>query len=269
MPSPFPGMDPWLEDSLRWPGVHHALITYLRDALNQALPERYIALIQERLVIEGGHRSIFSDLDIRQTAGDARENGPGAIALCDPPLLLEESEVEKREGFIEVVPVDDETNVVTLIEVLSPSNKSPHSAGQRLYLKKQREVLDNSTSLLEIDLLRGGRYIVGAPLELVAAHGNWDYLVSLSRAGLRGRWAAWPITLRQRLPRIAVPLLLEETDIPLDLQALLEKVWDLGGYSRILNYSRPPRPPLEDRDAAWAEDLLREKNLLSPREPNS
>lgn len=262
MPSPFPGMDPWLENPLRWPGAHHSLITYFRDALNAALPARYVALIQERLVIEGADRTIFSDLDVRKSSGNFPGNSSSTTALCDPPLLLRESEQAMPEGFIEVVPVDEETNVITLIEVLSPSNKTPHATGQRLYQKKQQEVLESSTNLLEIDLLRGGRYTVATPLNLVAAKGHWDYLVSLSRAVQRGNWEVWPISLKQRLPRIAVPLLPEEQDITIDLQSLLDKIYDLGGYARVIDYTREPRPPLEDRDAVWAENLLREKSIL-------
>jgi hypothetical protein len=261
MPSPFPGMDPYLENPLRWPGVHHSLITYCRDALNASLPSRYIALIQERLVVEGRDRSIFSDLDVRKV-GNGASGGTAPAAVCDPPIRLSESGGEVREGFLEIVPVDDETNIVTLIEVLSPSNKNPHSPGHRLYEKKQREVLESSTNLVEIDLLRGGRYTVAAPLELVAAQGHWDYLVSLSRFDQRTDWDIWPTGLRQRLPRIAVPLLPGDQDVGVDLQALLDRVYDLGGYARILNYARPPRPALEDMNVLWAEHLLREKGLI-------
>ena len=47
MRSPFPGMDPYLEDQGRWPDFHASTITYCRDALSDCLPDDYVAQMGE------------------------------------------------------------------------------------------------------------------------------------------------------------------------------------------------------------------------------
>ena len=50
MKSPFPGMDPYLEEF--WPDVHASLIIYARDQLEEQLPSSLIARVEERVVFE-------------------------------------------------------------------------------------------------------------------------------------------------------------------------------------------------------------------------
>lgn len=275
MPSPFPGMDPYLEHPVLWSGVHQRLITYLGDELNALLPPDYVADIGERLYVVQAGRNIYPDvavfeqpLPVPMLAPPTRGESAVAVAeeaavavASDPPWVLTVDLTEVREVFIEILPVGDEERVVTVIEVLSPANKTAYSEGRETYLTKQQEVLASETHLLEIDLLRSGEHTVAAPRGALLAKGRWDYLVCLHRGGQRGRYEVWPIALRQRLPRIHVPLLAGDPEVVLDLQAVFSRCYDEGAYARRLDYRREPPTPLAGEDAAWADALLRGKGL--------
>ena len=266
MPSPFPGMDPYLEGPVLWSGLHHALITYIRDALNPVLGPRYVANISERLYIIQPERSIIPDIYVKKRRSTKRTrkgqtNGTARAMVIDPPLVLTVAEMEIREGFIEIVQVGQPGRVVTAIEVLSPSNKAPGHKGQRLYLAKQAKILRSRTHLIEIDLLRRGHHTVAIPRDCLLDKAAWDYLVCLHRGDPGDQFEVWPITLRHRLPRISVPLANKDPDVVLDLQAILNRCYDAGRYEEELDYRRDPGVPLSNADAEWAHARLRKHGL--------
>jgi hypothetical protein len=148
---------------------------------------------------------------------------------------------------------------VTVIEVVSPSNKYS-GPGRDSYLDKQREVRGSHTHLVEIDLLRSGPHVLAAPEIYARQHGPYDYLVSICRAaGARNRFALHRWMLHERLPRIRIPLARGDTDVVLDLQAVLEKTYEIGAFADRLPYARPCHPPLTPAQQAWADERLREK----------
>jgi hypothetical protein len=266
MPSPFPGMDPYLEHPTRWQGAHLGLITYASAALNALLPPAYVADIGERLYVVQPERSIYPDVVVveRPPAPLLVDHGTGGAAVAvasDPHWVLTVQPVEMREAFIRIVSTADESQVITVIEVLSPSNKTPGSEGRELYLAKQHELLRSPTHLIEIDLLREGEHTVAPPRHALLEKGRWDYLVSLHRGGHRGEYVVWPIPLQERLPRILVPLRSGDPDIVLDLQPVFDRCYDEGAYARRLDYSRGPRVRLRGDDVEWADRLLRERGL--------
>ncbi len=229
MPSPFPGMDPYLEDPAHWRGVHAALIVACYETLNALLPDGFIARIAVLETVTVG--------------------GRGASLL----------EVPQR--FIEIVSLSEPKEIITAIEFLSLSNKTPGD-GREEYVRKQQRLLRSSTHLLEIDLLRAGRHTVAAAKDdLEAFFGHWDYVVSLHRAGEGAECDAWARTLRQVLPTVPVPLTSGIPDIRLDVQALLDHVWDRGPFRKTLAYRDQPFPPLNDEDTAWADALLKARGL--------
>jgi hypothetical protein len=149
--------------------------------------------------------------------------------------------------------------LVTIIEILSPVNK--RGEGMRDYAERCMELLRTRTHLLELDLLRQGTriHLLGEPPPA-------PYYVYLSRWQRRPftqtctelSRSIWPISLREPLPIVPVPLLPPDPDIPLNLQAAVKACFDLVSYEHLLDYSgSPPPPDLDDDDAAWATETLR------------
>jgi len=270
VPSPFPGMDPYLEDPARWPDVHQSLITYIRDALQPHLRPRYHARMGERVYILQPPRALYPDVIL--TRQPIREPAPVSLATLSPEVRMAEEEldtpivltlppVEHREPFVEIVHAAD-GEVVTLIEVLSPANKTP-GKGYRLYRRKQQEILDSHAHLIEIDLLSEGLHTVAISEEGLASLPPHRYLISVKRAPEQYRFEVYPILLQRRLPRFRVPLREPDPDVTLDLQAVLTRCYDNGGYADFVDYRQPPPAPLSPEETAWVDDLLKGKELRS------
>ena len=281
MPGSFPGMDPYLEQPVLWSDVHQGVITGIRDALNAKLPVGYVSDIGERVLLMRPDRSTFPDVvTFTQTppvppapspsrfASEAR--GGSAVAereVADAPLTVDVDLIEVREVFVEVRPIGAETEVVAVVEVLSPINKSPGHLTRERYQAKQRSLLDSAVSLIEIDLLRTGAYTVAVPeYALRSRLPQWDYLICLHPGGQQGerdRFEVWAPTVRDHLPRISVPLSSGTPDVILDLQAVFDRNYEGGAYPRRIDYRQNALTPLEGNDALWADALLRERGLRS------
>lgn len=256
MRSPFPGMDPYLEDPALWPSLHHRLITYISDALQPVIRPRYNATIGERLYVLSPPRAIYPDVTVVQPARLPQLAGLAPAMTPDAPVLISLAPEEIREPFIEIIDLTRGGQVVTVIEVLSPANKTA-GEGHTLYRRKQVEVLASETHLVEIDLLRQGLPTIAVPPFYLTPYQPWHSLVSISRAGQRDQAAVYPIPLSQRLPRFIVPLAAPDPDAVVDLQAVFDHAYENGAYADRLDYTRSPVPPLEGQDAAWAETVLR------------
>ncbi|MDY7078855.1 MAG: DUF4058 family protein [Chloroflexota bacterium] len=274
MPSPFPGMDPYLEEPARWPDLHHRLITYISNALQKQVRPRYHARIGERIYILQPPRALYPDVllvrrPVREPApaGVYAQDTEAAVTAGDEelqlPVVFTLPPVEHREPFIEIVHAAGE-EVVTVIEVLSPANKAS-GEGQRLYHRKQQEILHSSAHLVEIDLLAEGLHTVALPEEGKASLPPHRYLVSVNRATDEYRFELYPISLQRRLPHINVPLREPDPDAVVDLQAVFTQCYDDGGYEDFVNYRRPPQAMLSPEEAAWVDGLLRGKGIRSKR----
>ena len=266
MVGPFPGMDPYLEAPGLWPGVHNSIVYCLRSALNHKLPPNYVANIEERLYVSETERQIIPDVTIVRTGnGSDLKSSHGQTTLMErtaAPAILTVFDEDQKETYLQIQEAGS-GNVVTVVELLSYSNKATDGVGRNHYLRKQREVLDSSVHLLEIDLLRTGKHTASAPIgPMEIKFQSWDYLVCLSRSFDRHKFELWPLSLRKRLPCMMVPLKLENEGVPIDLQAVLNRVYDEGAYDRIIDYERQLYSPLRRDDALWAERLLRKKGLL-------
>lgn len=210
-------------------------------ALQARVDGRHHVSIGVRIYVESGRTEDTSSADLVQS--DA-----GRCAATDAL-----ADTERRKPFLEIIDAASGSPVVTVIELLSPSNKRA-GAGRDLYLRRRAEVLASSANLVEIDLLRGGEPPVAVP-----AHQQMtQYRVRVARSGHRDQRELYPITLDSRLPRIAIPLLADDRPIVLDLQRLLEEARDKSGLWRRIDYGTPPVPPLvpADADAAWARDVV-------------
>ncbi len=210
MPSPFPGMNLYLEQNDTWEDFHHNFMTRAPEQLSGQLGSNYLAKIEVR-------------------------------------RLLHELSAEERHSSIEI---RDRRNrrVVAVIELLSPSNKIPGSDRDD-YLAKRRQVLAGMTHLVEIDLRRGGTR--PTPPQLPAC----EYYVLVSRYEQRPNLDFWPISLRQRLPVVPIPLIAPGLDVTLDLQAVLDHTYDTARYGNYI-CAETPEPPLGAEDAAWAQQFV-------------
>ena len=246
MPSPFPGMDPYLE-SPDWTSVHAALAGEIIRQLAPRLRPRYRALPQRRFVAE-------LDDTVGITPSDLYPDGaiaPSEIAEVTAGLPLELRTVMPApvpHVTVEIRSADG-NRLVTAIEILSPTNK--RGKGRLEYLEKRQNILLSDTHLLEIDLLRRGQRL---PMqeELPEA----PYFVFLSRAGRRPLTEVWPIALEDPLPTVPVPLASGDFDVPLDLQQALQEVYDLLGFDLAINYAQPPEIPLTAEQWQWARGIL-------------
>ena len=263
MSSPFPGMDPFLEEPAIWPSVHNRLITYVADLLNSKLPSGYVATIEERVFLVEPPTSRYPDVYVAKNPRKRTrmEAGTAAVALmdADPALEIEFPPTEIRESFVEIHLARKPGSLVAVLEVLSPTNKNPGN-GRELYLEKQEELLGSKTHLIEIDLLRAGQYTVAVPPDGVD-EADWDYLVCLHKGGWPSRFRVWPVPLAKRLPRIAIPLAGDDADVVVDLQSLLDQCYDAGRFADRLDYRADCPPPLSKKNAKWVEELLRKKKL--------
>lgn len=261
--SPFPGMDPYLEQ--HWRDVHQSIVIYARDQLQDHLPASLRARVEERVFVEADDgdrgRSIYPDIRVTERPGDR-----GGVALATPETDLgEHVEIQVddepvTESFIEIVEAGSGHRVVSVIEVVSMANKAP-GPGRDLYQRKQQELRDGGVSLVEIDLLRGGDWALAIPrYHIPAPHRDSPYKVCIRRGWQPTRYRVYPIGLRQRLPKVDIPLRESDPAAVLDLQALIEQAYRNGRYDD-LDYRRPPEPPLGPEDATWAEELLRGKGV--------
>jgi len=264
----FPGMDPYLEDPVGWPSIHSRLMVYLADQLQSSLGDRYIADVQERVYVEGPDRSIVPDVGLRQPTPTPAPAPGGQLATleADAPDVEEVPELEIHETFIAIVDPKSGNEVVTVIEVVSPTNKYA-GPGREMYIKKQTEIRQSKTHLIEIDLLRAGPHVLAVPEWLARRHGHYHYLTSVNRAvETRRRFELYRRTLRQQLPRLRVPLASGDGDTVLDLQAALIQLYEAGRYRRRLKYDQPCVPPLSGEDRTWADQLIQQARQAASQE---
>lgn len=253
----FPGMDPYLETAPLWPGVHNSLVVYTRDVLQPQLRPRYVAAIEERVYVAGPDREVRPDVSVRQTRRERRSGGT-ALLEADAPVVVVAPAEPVRESYVAILDLTAGQRIVTVIEVVSPSNKYA-GAGRESYLAKQTEVLGSDVHLVEIDLLRAGPHVLAVPESLAQARGkSYDYLVCVNRAeGPRDRYELYPRRLADRLPRLRIPLADDDPDAVLDVQAVLVQTYEAGRYRDRIDYARPCEPPLSGDDRVWAEGLVR------------
>jgi hypothetical protein len=177
------------------------------------------------------------------------------VAIAEPVEATTLLDEEIEEAFLEVREAESH-EVVTVIEVISPTNKTPGACGRDSYRRKRNEVMHSAANYVEIDLLRSGEAVITGDFVPQA-----DYRVHVSKVERRPRGSIWPIHLPDRLPIISIPLRSPDPDATLDLQTLLNKVYDDSGYELDTDYTKDPIPPLPAHYREWAEKLLRENGL--------
>ena len=247
-------MNPYLEQHAVWQDFHQRMITHISEALTGQVRPQFSVKIEESVFI---HEPSSEERRRRLARPDVavfKNPRRGTIAVAEAPTTsvaaliasLPDIELEKH-SFIEIRDRHSR-DLVTMIEVLSPSNKQ-YGPDREQYLAKRTLFFHSDVNVVEIDLLRSGPRL---PLTGVP---ECDYCLMVSRPAMRPDVQAWAVTLRNPLPTIPIPLRGTSPDATLNLQALLHEVYDAAGYEDYL-YDTPPELPLPEAEAAWAGQLL-------------
>ena len=256
MTNPFPGIDPFIEAQFDWQGFHTAFLTYMRDRLNDGLPDRYSARIEGQISIvkQAGDRTrygadILVNVDPLRVSPRATASGTSAATM--EPVLMPMStrmiEEEVTDRWIEIRRHPDQTPVA-VIELLSPTNKE--EPGWSRYMERRLALVEQPVHLIEFDLLLRGHRL---PMECPLPPGDFYTIVSRSRRRVESEVYAWSI--RQRLPTIPIPLDAPDPDLPLDLASLYSMAYEKGRYARDIRRDRSLGLPLGPEDIAWIESI--------------
>ena len=226
MPSPFPGMDPYLEDEALWPVFHHQLVMCLYQILLPGLVDRYRARVNQRHYVT--EQALFTSV--------VRE--------------------EHNEDYIEIRQRSD-GRLITLVDLVSPANKLT-AEGRSAYLNKRREGRSANANLVELDLV-----LQGQPTLEYSRDGlpDWDYAVTVTRSTQPERYEIYTATLQKRLPRFRLPLASDDRDTVLDLHTAFTRCYDQAGFAAKIDYGRDPTTPLNSEDRQWLQEILRQQKL--------
>ncbi len=252
MPSPFPGMNPYIEQDAYWQDFHLEFLPAIRERLVAQVRPKYIVMLDEHIYVHELPREprryvgrADASLAAPPQTGAKKAVGVGVVEA--PAQVQIPVQDVRRVPFLEIRDRQGR-ELITVLELLSPANKrGGPDRGQ--YLAKRGQFLKSGAHFVEIDLLRGGR-----PMPL-RDRPRCDYSVLVSRATARPWAGFWPIRLRQLLPVIPIPLLPQDPNAQIDLQEILHHVYDATGYHDFI-YTGRPDPPLSSRDAAWARKFL-------------
>lgn len=258
MSYPFPGMNPYLENPDLWSEVHSRLIVNLADTLGPQLRPKYRVAVEKRTYLDASTTSLIGVPDVAIVANTTQDNSSSAniAILSNPsPLIVRLPMPEEiSERYLEIREIAT-GKVITVIEILSPKNKRA-GIGRETYLKKRLAILASLTHLVEIDLLRSGK-----PIHILDNLPLKDYQVLVSRSEQRPLAALYSFTVRESIPIFPLPLQLNEQEPLIDLQKLLQNIYEKGSFDLAIDYSKCPIPPLQEADLIWLNDLLKEKKL--------
>jgi hypothetical protein len=224
MPSPFPGMNPHLEQEDTWHDFHERFIPLVATSLGAQLRPRYIVKIDKHIYVHqlaAESRRFVGRADVSLARGwdqAVPETGArSATGLLEAPARVRLPRVDHEQLSYVEIRDRKSRDLVTVVELLSPTNKRM-GPDREQYLAKRGEILSSPVHLIEMDLLRGGPPL---PAE---GRPDCDYSILVSRVELRPDADFWPIGLRERLPQIPVPVHAPDPDAQLDLQVILDRI---------------------------------------------
>jgi Protein of unknown function (DUF4058) len=261
MSNPFPGMNPYLEHPELWPEIHSKLIVAIADVLVPQLVPKYRVNIERRIYQVNGEDSLLvgiPDVVVQQRLRTQTDQTSYNVAVAAPPITPRRVRMpiplEFRESYLEVRDIATK-QVVTVIEVLSPTNKRP-GQGREIYEEKRQQILGSRTHLVEIDLLREGK-----PMPVLECDIAANYRILLGRGDERPMADLYLFNLPDAIPSFPLPLRRGDVEPILDLQRLINDVYDRGAYDYAIDYNSEIVPKLSESETAWADGWLREKGL--------
>jgi len=257
-------MDPFIEAFDLWGDFHDKLIADLDRELSTRLPRKYAVRLNARsyIAIDEDSQNDFlmlPDISVRRRRGREGKESSGAakstVTTLDPPfVMMAPLEVEHRETFIEIFELRPERHLVTGVEILSPSNKRPGTQGWKDYFRKRQVFLNGTANFVEIDFLRGGR-------RMPMRH-SWPdspYYILVARKNRVPQCGVWPAHSHQALPRIPIPLGRGDSDLEIELQPLVDAIYERARYSDDINYLRKVSMPLSSPEKQILENLAKRK----------
>lgn len=248
MPNPFPGMNPYLEQPEFWSDFHNQLIAALAKALIPQLLPKYRVVTDKWVYKIAGLTAIAigrPDVAVQQsrtTQTTVKTTVASSQSAVQPIKVTVPLLEEVRQSYLEVRDAATQA-VVTTIEVLSPANK--RGDGRQKYESKRQQILESLTNLVEIDLLRDGE-----PLPAENGDIQSHYRLLVSRASTRPVADLYPFNLGDRIPLFELPLRPEDSEPVVDLQQLVDDLYEQLGYDYFINYSSSPPPPWSESDVA-------------------
>jgi hypothetical protein len=258
MPSPFPGIDPYIEGQHRWPDFRSRLTNSFCETISESLPEFYVASIDERVEIReidsSDEPSTFKpDVAVLRDDASRRNKKPitQSSAGASTAVTLNLPAIEEEHARHIEIRHRPDNKLVAIVELLSPTNKQ--QPGRAQYLAKRADLLLQDIHLIELDLLVGGRPL---PMERSLPTGHFYAIVARSDFRPAADVYAW--TLRDRFPIVAVPLAKPDNDVLVDLHKAYNAAYSRGRYERMLDYRKPLSLALRSDDAEWAANLAQE-----------
>jgi len=259
MPSPFPGMDPYLEQPIFWSEFHSRLIVAIADALAPSLLPKYYIGVETRTYMDTSEEDLLIGIPDavvlsaigRQSSDQINSKEAALVAVQSRPQQITlPISVEVRERYLEVREAGTDA-VITVIEVLSPKNKRK-GKGRFSYEEKRQQILGSMSHLVEIDLLRGDE-----PMAMQGVDSIADYRIVVSQHERRPVADLYAFTLREEIPKFLLPLKEPFETTTVDLQSIVSGVYDRGGYFIRIDYRQPvPPPALSEIDWQWVEERL-------------
>ncbi len=243
MPSPFPGMDPYLEGEEFWHEFHSALAVMIQAQLVTQLRPKYRARVEPTIVYEvvetGAKQFMRPGLSAPREVFSPTPTPIDPEAVITPAPLIQEVEVGLGIKLLAIgIYTTGSKRLVASIEILSPYNRIRSSQAYQQYIRKRNRLLNSPVHWMELDLFRAEpRIILGQNLP------ESPYFATLSRAHSRPKVEIWPMALGAPLPILPIPLLDPDPNIPLDLNEAIATVYDNAGYDYVIDYSQPPPPP--------------------------
>ena len=256
MPSPFPGMDPYLEQPIFWSEFHSRLIVAIADALAPSLLPKYYIGVETRTYLDSDENLLIGIPDAvvlssigRRSSDQIKPKDTVVAVQCRPQQITLPMPVSVRERYLEVREAGTDA-VITVIEVLSPKNKRK-GKGRLSYEEKRQQILGSMSHLVEIDLLRGDE-----PMAMKGVDSIADYRIVVSQHERRPIADLYAFTLREEIPKFLLPLKEPSEATTVDLQSIVSGIYDRGGYIIRIDYKQPvPPPALSEIDRQWVEEL--------------
>lgn len=263
MPSPFPGMNPYLEHPILWPEVHHLLITLIFEGLVPQVRPKYRVAIEKRVYEisnTAGENALLvgvPDVSVQKQPHDPNSTNVAVAAPSTQPISVKVPVPEKiQQAYLEIRDLTT-GQVITTIEILSPVNKRS-GEGRAAYLKKRQKILGSLTNFVEIDLLRGWQ-----PMPILDNPVSSDYRILVSDSNRRPKADLYALDLRSPLPTFSLPLRATDPEPVIELQMLLDTVYDRAGYDYTLDYTQEIVPALSEEDTAWIKEILKQQQAQS------